>query len=686
MCFSEKDRTRLSIGKIFALIAVAMCGIMVAACGGGSDGNGNTGRIDSLRRLDDSVVALSPTALPTIRHGLATAHDSTAYYEYSLRLARYYWLSEHPERADTLVGKVMAYVERQDNGYYARHKTCSSPRLNSLMAGAVSCRAARYHNFHRDTKKTIALYHSAYSLLQNSESKFDLPKTCANLADAYILDNDLPKAGRWYRRALFLVDSLRLPQRENITLYMGLAQIYVSLNNFDRAKFYYNETERYFRQMSPSMQAYYINNLGNFYYYSKDYSKALATFIRMKRLLESRGMQRNFDMYLCKVNLADVYLNLHRLDSSERCLDEAEHFFREKGDKAAIYYCNTIRFGIAVQKGDMAAARNILAGEGDNSDIPYTMVNIRSEYMQRYYERTGNYREAYNNLRESMAYTDSLEHNRSSMRTAEIMSRFTADTLQLHHELAIEHKNVAIQHANFTKIVAMSVAMVLALLLVIWYMYARKKSFESQMNIMNLKLNIVRNRISPHFMFNVLNNKIVNSGKQEASELMELARLIRANLDMSSMPCITLDKELEFVNQYIRVEHYLLGDDFSFEMEVEEGLDTSTVRIPSMFLQILTENAIVHGLKGLDRPKTLRVEIRRDGPMTVIRVSDNGPGFNARRTLKKGTGLGIISQTIAVVNERNKGKMRFEMRNSEDGEGNVTGCVATLRVPDNVKF
>ena len=95
---------------------------------------------------------------------------------------------------------------------------------------------------------------------------------------------------------------------------------------------------------------------------------------------------------------------------------------------------------------------------------------------------------------------------------------------------------------------------------------------------------------------------------------------------------------------------------------------------------------IVHGLKGLERQKQLQISIKREGTTTAISVADNGPGFNARRVLKKGTGLGIISQTIAVSNERNKHKMRFDIRNRQDENGNVCGCVATLKVPDNITF
>ncbi|WP_293525057.1 hypothetical protein [Prevotella sp.] len=93
------------------------------------------------------------------------ADDSTTYYEYMLRKARFYSLTEHPERADTLIDSIKTFVTQQDNGYYATNGTCLSPRLNSLMAGAKACQAARYMSNHRDPRRIVALNHETYNLL-----------------------------------------------------------------------------------------------------------------------------------------------------------------------------------------------------------------------------------------------------------------------------------------------------------------------------------------------------------------------------------------------------------------------------------------------------------------------------------------------------------------------------------------
>lgn len=666
-----------------ACIAVII--IALQACNA-KQSNDETAQNGNMRWLDDSIAALAPSALQAIEKGMNEADDSTTYYEYMLRKAQYYSLTDSPERADTLIDSVKTFVTQQDDGYYATNGTCLSPRLNSLMAGAKACQAARYMSVHRDPRRIVALNNETYNLLLNSDSKHNLPKTCANMADAYMLCNDLPNAAKWYRRALFLVDSLELPQKENITLYMGLAQIYLTLRNYSKAKFYNDQTEPHVKEMSPSMQAYYVNNLGNYYYFQGDYKNALQTFLRMKKLLEQHGMVRTFDMYLCKINLADVYLNLGKLDKATAMLDDVEPYFRAQGDNTSIYYCNTIRFGIAVRAGRMHEAECLMADKTDDSLIPYTLVNIRNKYKRRYYELTGDYSKAYALLNRSIAYNDSIEQNLSNMRSAEILSRFTTDTLLLHHDLAIEHKNAEIQSIKFTSTLAISIAVTSILLLILWYLYLRKRRFKIQLRMMSLKLDNVRNRISPHFMFNVLNNRIIKSDVKESNELTELAQLIRANLDMSSTLGVELQKELEFVQQYVRVESYLMGDDFHFNIDITPDVDASSVRIPSMFIQILTENAIKHALRNKEGIKLLSITVRREQHNTVIRVTDNGPGFNPA-TLRRKTGMNIISQTIAVINVRNKVKIRFAIRNicSPDGQ-QIKGCEATLKVPDGVKI
>lgn len=181
---------------------------------------------------------------------------------------------------------------------------------------------------------------------------------------------------------------------------------------------------------------------------------------------------------------------------------------------------------------------------------------------------------------------------------------------------------------------------------------------------------------------NVLNNKIIKSEKQEADELMELTKLIRTNLDMSCRLEVTLREELDFVRKYVDVERRLMGEDFNFQVMIDDAVDLEQTMIPSMFVQILTENALVHGLKGWEGSKRLVIQVRREENESVrVMITDNGPGFDARAVAsKQRTGLNIIRQTISMYNECHRQQMRFQMHNRKDKDGKVLGCEADLLI------
>lgn len=648
---------------------------LIVACQRPSNTQKTEEELKALSCIDDSVEALSPHAFRMIEKGMKSAQDSLAYYEYYIRKAKVYELSTTPDSSVPIVANTIAFANRQP----------SSPRRNSLLAFAYNLKAVGLHNFRQNPDEVIRLYKEATVLLANSDAKDQLPKVCANLGDAYIFKSQLPEAAAWYRRALFLVDSLKLPSQENITLYLGLATIYLQLNDFDTSLKYYQQTEKYFSLMSVNMQAYYLNNYGNYYYYTGDYKASLQKFLTLKAFLEKHHKTETFDMYLCKLNLADVYLNLGDVVRSEKCLEEIEPWFVKNGNDVAIYYVNSIRIGQAVKRGNMAKVKDILQHEKKLDNMEFNLRQIRNRYLRKYYESIGDYRGAYENLRSDAQMDDSLAHNRLNMRASEIMNRFAQDTIRLHHRLEMEHKNAVVQSANTITVAAVLLVVVIILMFALLFMRSRKQYAQDKMRIMQLRLASVRNRISPHFVFNVLNGKILKSNEQDANELLDLTKLIRANLDLSCRLDVTLREELDFVERYVHVEKQMMGDDFEFRIDQAKAVDADRVRIPSMFVQILVENAFVHGLKGWDGHKSIHIEIDKKEKATSIKVKDNGPGFDIRSVGKKRTGLSVITQTIAIVNERNKSKMTFSLSNEQKCGKNV-GCVATIVIPDNIKL
>ena len=666
------------LAAIIAVAAAIACAVL-ASCGGRQTADDS--RPDSLAaalaNVDDSVAVNSPDALKMIKDGMKNATDSLDYYDWYLRLMRYSVSRDVPDTTKLRWNSVYAFLS-------AREQT---PRVRGMLGFLYNIKGSYYYKLHFAPAKAINAYNKACRQLAGSDCESNLPNVCANLGDAYVAANDMPRAAWWYRRALFLSDSLKLPDEDNVSLYMGLGRIYLNLGDFDSALGCYRVADGNFRLMSLNMQLYFLTNYGNYYYYSGDYRGAEAVFTRMKQLLESHGMDNSYEMNVCKVNMADVKMNLGQEKETRRLVDEVYAFFNKIGDETALYYCHTIMIALALKAGDTATVSRILANERVTATMDFNMANIRHRYLREYYVRKGDYKRAYDDLTESNTRNDSLKHNIVNMRTSEIMMRYAQDTLQLHHRLAIQEKDADIRSARLTIYVALLLVAALVLLLLYGYTFTRKRRLQMHIELMQLRLMNVRSRISPHFIFNVLNNRMAKTDKGDADELMALVKLIRANLNMSGKYYVSLKEELDFVKYYISVERNSVCPELDFTVNAPDDKVLESVMVPSMFIQILVENSIKHGLKGRKGAKRLYINVTKDEACCRVTVGDNGTGFDIRRSDPSSTktGLKVIRSTINIINRENKRKIRLGIRNVRAADGNVEGCEVTLVIPSGLK-
>ena len=654
---------------------MTMCGLLLTACHGDNSYRGarTEEQTDALRILDDSLAIHSPAAPDMIQAGLANASDSLEYYDYYLRLMRTQISLALPDTAAINWTDITRFLKSQP----------PTPRVKGMLGVLYNSKGYLWNKLLCDPHETIGFYTEAYNVLAGSDQERSMPDVCANIGDSYMELSQLPEAATWYRRALFLCDSLKLPASSNQSLYMGLGRIYQNLEDFDAAGQCFDMAKPGLHEQPLHMQIYFLNNFGNYYYYTKDYAAALDTFTTLRQLLEESGLEDDFDMQICKLNLADVYLNLGETAEAAALLDEVEPFFHKYNVEPCIYYANTIRIGLAMDDDDTERVRRILASEHLSSPIDFSLVNIRSRYLISYNESRGDYKGALATLKSNIAYNDSLHHNIARMRSAEIMMRHAQDTIQLHHHIAMQEKDAAIQSMHYRLYGTIIAVVLLALLVLYLIALNRKRRLQNEIRLIHMKLTSARNRISPHFIFNVLNNRISTTDTKDADELMALTKLIRENLLLSGKEYVSLKEELDFVTYYIEVCRHTIGPDFEFSLEAPADDVLKRVHVPSMFIQILVENAIKHALKNKPGQKKLLVRITVTDDMCSISVIDNGPGFDIRRSDASSTktGLRVIRSSIALINRTHKRKIRFNIQNIQTGSGDIAGCDATLSIP-----
>ena len=140
------------------------------------------------------------------------------------------------------------------------------------------------------------------------------------------------------------------------------------------------------------------------------------------------------------------------------------------------------------------------------------------------------------------------------------------------------------------------------------------------------ELKALQTKINPHFLFNALNAIAATTRKnpEKARELIiNLSGYMRYNLEISDQ-FIDIHKEMEQVRDYVEIEKARFGNRLTVEYDVDEV----NVNIPSLLIQPLVENAIVHGILKKKGPGVVTISVKDLGEKIRVTVKDTGVGIS----------------------------------------------------------
>lgn len=638
--------------------------------------------IDSLEvRAQDSLFSNLPYSRSLLRNAMRQAQDSMSYYRLMGLYGKTFFISSD---FDSIL-----YYNRPVKEYDKCAAAC--PRWNDVLSDVYNIEGNVWMQLNQPDS-AVAYYEKSYAYRLKGDKAHLLSDICMNLADAHLHRGELAHTASYYRRALFICDSLHLSEHSKFPVYCGLGQTYMDLRDFDLSNHYYELAGQFFDEMTVSEKWVYLNNRGNHYYYKKDYQEALV-YMRQAAELIADYPQMVFESNLSKVNLGDLYLLTNRLDSAENNLNEGYRYFSEIKNNSAMHYIETQMIELSLKKGNIARAREMIARTASTGHVDANMLTIRNQYLQHYYEKAGDYRNAYEYLKRDYQLNDSIRSERIRTRVAELDMRYRQDTIVLRKEMQIQRQAGEVRVLKLSMYIWVLVCLLLAAgtVVIIWYMRKKREFLRERFfqQINRVRMENLRGRISPHFTFNVLGREInqFNGSEEVKNNLMELVKYLRRSLELTEKLSVSLQDELDFVQSYIRLESGRVGEDFTVSVVVEEGLDAKSIMIPSMIVQIPVENAIKHGLAGKDDEKELTIRISREGKGVRIVICDNGRGYLpqvASSTRGTGTGLKVLYQTIQLLNTKNKNeKIRFNIDNRNDGQ---TGTQVSVFIPFHFSY
>ena len=569
----------------------------------------------------------------------------------------------------------------------------------STIYASLATIALREGNF----TQAEALYQRVLKYLENTD--YDLRRTAftyLNIGLIYRNLNKYSQAIASYIKAAEFADSLQLPS-VRYSAFILIGQNYMQMNQYENALYYYKQAEQQIE--NPNIQPYkselYIA-YGNLFRLRSQYDSALHYLYKARNYPYTSAPAEKADIL---VRLGETYLEMHEYDSSEQYLQEGLSSMNVAGDRVGLYNVMTLLSqkrmmeGKTFQSGYYLRLSDSLA---QLSKPPVQMLmNHKRRYAQ-YLQQTGNFRAAAAYYNEYLVLADSANNIESQWRANELEYQY--QTAQ--KERLILAKNIALQNQQLsnTKLeyrLYISFAIFVLILTVFGFflyrlqiirkMERQELLLEQKKLLTTFQYKTLNSQISPHFLFNSLNNIwyiFHKHNEQEAYQYMtSMTQLVRKSLEVTEYMVHPLADEISFIRDYLKLEKLRFEGRLDYSIQVDESIDMQRP-IVAMMLQQYIENALKHGLSLKEHDGFIKVEIHPVEHGIEIRIADNGVGLGKSAIEKgKSTGRGnkMFAELIKFYNLRNTNKVDVQIARISDKE-DFPGTRVTIFIPDGYSF
>ncbi len=313
------------------------------------------------------------------------------------------------------------------------------------------------------------------------------------------------------------------------------------------------------------------------------------------------------------------------------------------------------------------------------------------------YDASGEYSKALETYKEYTKLVDQLylkkeqeisQAARFNRDIANKQNRITS--LETDRQLNISQYELSSEQNKRQKLIIYSlIGGLLLLLLTAYLMYKYIKQQKLANNLLALKS--LRSQMNPHFIFNALNSVnsfIATNDERTANKyLSDFSQLMRSVLENSEEDFIPLEKEIELLELYTKLEHFRFKDKFDYSIIVDENVSINEFQIPPMLLQPYIENAVWHGLRYKTEKGRLDINIsQQSNDEIIITITDDGVGREKSKALKtenqqkqNSKGMGNIKKRVSILNEMYKDKVDVFIDDFQQADDTGTKVVVTVK-------
>lgn len=443
-------------------------------------------------------------------------------------------------------------------------------------------------------------------------------------------------------------------------VYNNIAIIHQELDNDNLA--YYNLKKSFDLKVEVGdslLIASAYNNLGVYFEEQKnDPDSALICYFSAKQIYVKKGDDRN--VAICDNNIANILFQVGDYDNARRVFNQTINKFRETDDKLwlsrALMYLGqlemkTYNFLQAVDL--LAESVEILKHSGYTRYYMEASKGLADAYIE-----VGDYKNSALTYKQFFIIQDSILNSDKQKEVRNLELKYQTVQKDLVISKLNEERIIRQKFSQRVFYFILFIVILLSSFVIILLMKVRHKKLILQNKNMLIKQEILQNQMNPHFLFNVLTSiqSYMNEKDSEkaSSYLSKFSRLIRMVLQSSANDKILLSEEIELLTNYIQLEQLRLGNSFEYNLIVDENLDAEEINIPPMMIQPFVENAIKHGLKGIENG-ILELKIVDKGEYIVLSVRDNGKGFDkesVKNKNHKSMAIGIINERVEILKHK----------------------------------
>lgn len=238
------------------------------------------------------------------------------------------------------------------------------------------------------------------------------------------------------------------------------------------------------------------------------------------------------------------------------------------------------------------------------------------------------------------------------------------------------------------------VVIIIVLLLAVALIYAfnfaqaksMKKALEEQNEIHQLKINLIKSSLDPHFLFNAINSVSYSMHKNDndaASEnLNTLTKLLRISLTDIDGFAHQLSEEIAFIKNYLALEKFRFSDKFNYTVKVMPYVNDMT-KVPAFLIFCFVENALKKGVLSKTDGGNVAVTIDENPTekMIIARVSDDGLYRNLADKANETHNTNVANALIDKLNAANEQKITVSFSANGNIDGEPQGCLVELKIP-----